>query len=115
MEYVVKDATITVRIPQELKDWMQGPGTQGKRSLSETVCHALEMARAQEGNGADTPEAPRQENGREGRIEIPGEDGEWLRAEARETGFSELGILTHALNRLREEFETGRLAWTAPA
>ena len=48
-----------------------------------------------ERNGADAPEAPRQENGREGRIEIPGEDGEWLRAEARETGFSELGILTH--------------------
>ena len=95
MEKAVKDATITVRIPQDLKDWAQTPDTLGKRSLSEVVSYTLEMARAQEENGADTPEAPRQENGREGRIEIPGEDGEWLRAEARETGFSELGILTH--------------------
>ena len=95
MENVVKDATITVRIPRELKEWAQAPGTLGGRSLSGTVCCALEKVRAREENGADTPEAPRQENGREGRIEIPGEDGEWLRAEARETGFSELGILTH--------------------
>jgi hypothetical protein len=51
------------------------------------VSYTLEMARAQEENGADTPEAPRQENGREGRIEIPGEDGEWLRAEAREMAY----------------------------
>ena len=115
MDKAVKDATVTVRIPKELKEWMQGPGTQGKRSLSETVCCALSMARAQAKNGADTPKAPRQENGREGGIEIPGEGGEWLRAQAKETGFSELGILTHALHRLREEFEAGRLAWTAPA
>ncbi|MDP6087272.1 MAG: hypothetical protein QGF68_14680 [Nitrospinota bacterium] len=114
MENVVKDATITVRIPQELKAWVQAPGTLGKRSLSETVCCALDMARTQEEN-ATTPEAPRQENGREGGIEIPGEDGEWLRAQARETGVSEAGILTHALHRLREEFEAGRLAWTIPA
>ena len=84
-------------------------------SLSEVVSYTLEMARAQEENGADTPEAPRQENGREGRIEIPGEDGEWLRAEAKKTGYSETGILVHALRRLKEEFEAGRLAWTAPA
>ena len=115
MEKNVKDATITVRIPRELKGWAQTLGTLGKRSLSETVCRALETARAQEENGADTPEAPRQENGREGNIEIPGEDGEWLRAQAKETGFSEAGIITHALHRLREEFEAGKLTWTIPA
>ena len=112
MDKAAKDATITVRIPRELKDWIQAPGTQGKRSLSETVCCALDMARAQEGNGAVTPEAPRQENGREGGIEIPEEDGEWLRAEAKKTGHSETGILTHALHRLKEEFEAGKLTWS---
>ena len=58
MEKAVKDATITVQIPRELKDWAQAPGTLGKRSLSETVYRALEMARAQEGNGADAPPRP---------------------------------------------------------
>ena len=115
MKEAVKSASITVRIPKEIKEWMQTLDARGEGSLSETVCCALDMARAREGNDATTPEAPRQENGREGRIEIPGEDGEWLRAEAKKTGYSETGILVHALRRLKEEFEAGRLAWTAPA
>jgi len=49
----------SVRIPRELKDWAQGPGTLGKRSLSETVYRALEMARAQRGKRRRRPRGPK--------------------------------------------------------
>ena len=77
MENVVKDATITVRIPRELKEWAQAPGTLGGRSLSGTVCCALEKVRAREENGADTPEAPRKASAWsfQNRIEPPSNGG----------------------------------------
>ncbi len=67
MENAVKDASITVRIPQGLKTWARTPGALGKQSLSETVSYALELARsqekghAQESNGSSTPDPTNQE------------------------------------------------------
>ena len=93
-------------------------GTLGRQSLSDTVSYALELARSQEknhareNNGTSTPSPARQEPAEAERFELPDDLTERLRETAEKEGFSESGILEHALRFLMDEIEAGRRAWT---
>ncbi len=45
-------------------------------------------------------------------IRIPEEDSQWLRETVEAEGFSESGILEHALRFLMDEIEAGKRAWS---